>query len=93
MRISYTPESIDDLKRLREFIEVKNPLAAQRVATSILKGISQLKTFPYIGVEVQQAPDPEIVRDLIIGNYIARYLIRSKKIYILRVWHHKEDRL
>jgi len=93
MRISYTPESIDDLKRLREFIEVKNPLAAQRVATSILKGISQLKTFPYIGVEVQQAPNPEIVRDLIIGNYIARYLIRSKKIDILRVWHHKEDRL
>lgn len=93
MRISYTPEVIDDLRKLREFIEVKNPLAAQRVATSILKGISQLKTFPYLGVEVQQAPNPEMVRDLIIGNYIARYLIRSKKIDILRVWHHKEYRL
>ena len=91
MRISYTPESIDDLKRLRAFIKVKNPLAAQRVATSILKGISQLKMFPYLGVEVLQAPKPEMVRDLIIGNYIARYLIRSKKIDILRVWHHKED--
>jgi len=93
MRISYTPEAIGDLKRLREFIEVKNPLAAQRVATSILNGISQLKTFPYLGVEVQQAPNPEMVRDLIIGNYIARYLIRSKNIDILRIWHHKEDRL
>jgi addiction module RelE/StbE family toxin len=93
MRISYTPESIDDLKRLREFIEVKNSLAAQRIATSILKGISQLKTFPYLGVEVLQAPNPEMVRDLVIGNYIARYLIRSKEIDILRVWHHKEDRL
>jgi plasmid stabilization system protein ParE len=93
MRISYTPESIDDLKRLREFIEVKNPLAAQRIATSILKGISHLKTFPSLGVEVQQAPNPEMVRDLIIGNYIARYLIRSKKIDILRIWHHKEERL
>ncbi len=93
MRISYTLEAIDDLKRLREFIEVKNPLAAQRVATSILKGISQLKVFPYLGVEVQQAPNPEMVRDLLIGNYIARYLIRSKKIDILRVWHHKEERL
>ena len=93
MRISYTPESIYDLKRLREFIEAKNPLAGQRVAASILKGISQLKTFPYLGVEVQQAPKPEMVRDLIIGNYIARYLIRPKKIDILRVWHYKEDRL
>jgi len=93
MRISYTPESIDDLNRLRKFIEVKNPLAAQRVATSIMRGVSQLKMFPYLGIEVQQAPNPEMVRDLIIGNYIARYLIRSKKIDILRVWHHKEDRL
>ena len=93
MRISYTPESIDDLKRLREFIAVKNPLAAQRTATSILKGISQLKTFPYLGVEVEQAPNPEMVRDLIIGNYIARYLIHSEKIDILRIWHHKENRL
>ena len=93
MKISYTLESIDDLKRLREFIEVKNPLAAQRVATSILKGINQLKTFPYLGIEVQQAPNPEMVRDLIIGNYIARYLIRSEKIDILRVWHQKEDHL
>jgi len=93
MRISYTPESIEDLKRLREFIEEKNPLAAQRIATSILKGISQLKKFPYLGVEVQQAPNPEMVRDLIIGNYITRYLIRSRNIDILRVWHHKENRL
>ena len=93
MRISYTPESIDDLKRLRKFIEVKNPLAAQRVATSIMRGVSQLKMFPYLGIEVQQAPNPEMVRDLIIGNYIARYLIRSKKIDFLRVWHHKESRV
>ena len=73
---------------LREFIALKNPLAAQRTATSILKGISQLKTFPYLGVEVEQAPNPEMVRDLIIGNYIARYLIHSEKINILSIWHH-----
>ena len=93
MKISYTPEAIHDLKKLREFIEVKNPSSAQRVATAILKGISQLKIFPYLGVEVQQAPDPEMVRDLIIGKYIARYLVRSNGIIILRVWHHKEERV
>ncbi len=93
MRISYSPESIDDLRRLREFIEIKNPRAAQKTATSILKGIRQLKSFPYLGVEVPQAPNPEMIRDLIIGNYIVRYLVSGKKIYVLRVWHHKENRL
>ena len=92
MKISYAPESVTDLIRLREFIEIKNPGAAQKIALSLHQGISQLKTFPYLGVEVELAPNPEMIRDLIIGNYIARYLIYSKHIVILRVWHHKEER-
>lgn len=93
MKLSYSREAINDLIRLREFIATKNPDAAQKVAISIRKGIAQLKAFPYLGVEVELAPDPEMVRDLIIGNYIARYLIHQKHVYILRVWHHKEERL
>jgi len=93
MKLSYTPEAITDLIRLRAFIEKKNSRAANKIAQSLKKGISQLKTFPYLGVEVELAPDPEIIRDLIIGNYIARYLIHSKQIYVLRIWHHKEMRL
>ena len=93
MKISYSPESISDLLRVREFIEIKNPYAGQNMAVSISKGISQLKAFPYLGVEVELAPNPEMIRDLIIGSYIVRYLIHSETIYILRVWHHKEERL
>ncbi len=93
MKLSYSREAIIDLIRLREFIVTKNPEAAKKIAKSLRKGISQLKTFPYLGVEVEQAPNPEMIRDLIIGNYIARYLIHAKQIYILRVWHHKEERL
>ena len=93
MKLSYSREAIGDLIRLREFIATKNPKAAQKIAKTIRKGISQLKTFPYLGVEVEQAPNPEMVRDLIIGNYIVRYLIHAEKIYILRVWHYKEERL
>lgn len=91
MRISYSENAVKDLIRLREFIENKNPIAAQRASNSIKKGISQLKEFPKIGVKVELAPDPEVIRDLIIGNYIARYLITEKVIYILRIWHHKEE--
>ncbi|NOR69863.1 MAG: hypothetical protein GQ532_09260 [Methylomarinum sp.] len=90
MKISYTPESINDLTRLREFIKVKNPLSAQRVANSILKGINQLNQFPYLGTEVQLAPNPEMIRDLIVANYIIRYLVQPKRIDVLRVWHHKK---
>ena len=93
MKISYSPQSIGDLIRVREFIEIKNPYAAKKMAASISKGIAQLKIFPYLGVEVELAPTPEKIRDLIIGNYIVRYLIHAEQIYVLRVWHHKEERL
>ena len=93
MKILYSPESIEDLKRLRGFIEVKNPQAAKGMADSIVRGIRQLKSFPNLGAEVPQAPKPEMIRDLIIDKYIARYLVHSNTIYILRVWHHKENRL
>ena len=93
MKLSYSREAIGDLIRLREFIATKNPKAAQKIAKTIRKGITQLKTFPYLGIEVEQALNPEMIRDLIIGNYIVRYLIHAKQIYILRVWHHKEEHL
>lgn len=93
MKLSYSPESINDLIRLREFIAIKKPHAAQRTASSIKKGIAQLKSFPYLGVKVEQAPNPDIIRDLIIANYTARYLIRPEKISMLRTWHHKEEEI
>ncbi|WP_250656359.1 type II toxin-antitoxin system RelE/ParE family toxin [Alkalimarinus coralli] len=90
MKIQYAPEAIEDLVRLREFIEVNNPYAAKRVASNILAGIEKLKVFPKIGLLVQCAPDPEKIRDLFVSNYTVRYLVGKDTIYILRVWHGKE---
>ena len=90
MKIAFTSEAVEDLARLREFIENKNPDAAKRIANTLVDGIGKLKRFRFIGVEISNAPNPEIMRDLILGNYIVRYLILDKTINILRIWHHKE---
>ncbi|OIO56183.1 MAG: plasmid stabilization protein [Alphaproteobacteria bacterium CG_4_10_14_0_2_um_filter_63_37] len=92
MNILYAPEAIEDLQCLRGFIAPNNPLAAQQAAAAILKGIAQLRTFPLLGAEVRRAPKPEMVRDLVIGRYIARYLVGRNEIHVLRIWHHKESR-
>lgn len=91
MNIRYSLEAVEDLRRLREFIEEKNPAAAQRAAATVLKGLTQLKSFPSLGTKVSRAPNPEAVRDLVIGNYLARYLVHEKEIYVLRIWHQKEN--
>jgi len=90
MKIQYSPEAIDDLVRLREFIAAKNPYAAKHVAQKLLSGIEKLKDFPEIGLSVQRSPEPEKIRDLFITNYTVRYLIGQEAIFIPRVWQGKE---
>jgi len=59
LAVEYSPESLKDLHRLVEFVEVKNPFAARRIAIDLQEGISRLKQFPEIGLPVLKAPDPE----------------------------------
>jgi len=46
MKIRYSPESIDDLHRVVEFVEVKNPFAARRIALDLQEGVEKLMQFP-----------------------------------------------
>jgi len=91
MKIRYSPESIDDLQRVVEFVEAKNPFAARRIAIDLQEGVEKLKQFPKIGLPVLKASDPELIRDLYISNYTVRYLITDEIIYLLRIWHNKEN--
>lgn len=91
IKIEYSPESLKDLHRVVEFVEVKNPYAARRIAIDLQEGVSKLKQFPEIGLPVINAPVPERIRDLYIGAYTVRYLITDGTIYILRVWHNREN--
>ena len=91
MLVKYSPESIDDLQRIVDFVENKNPYAARRIAIDLQEGAERLKQFPQIGLPVLKATDPEKLRDLYINDYTIRYLITSEVIYILRIWHGKEN--
>jgi len=91
MKIKYSPEAVADLQRAVKFIENKNPFAARRIAIDLQEGVDKLKQFPEIGLPVLKAPDPAKIRDLYINEYTVRYLITDEVIYILRIWHDKEN--
>ena len=92
MKIKYAKEAVSDLIRLRAFIEAKNPEAAARISRELLNGIKNLSQFPEIGVGVEQAPDSKIMRDFYIMDYHVRYLVLQNTLFILRIWHQKENR-
>ena len=87
MKLVYTDEAIEDLKRLRNFIAAHNRPAAARIATELVGKIQLLPDFPKMGTPVEMAPVPETVRDMVFGKYVVRYSVHASAIIILRVWH------
>lgn len=92
MKISFSKKARIDLERLNEFISTKNPKAASRIVNELIGGISNLLDFPDLGTQVKESPSPESLRDIFILDYHVRYLKLKKSIYIVRIWHQKEDR-
>lgn len=87
MKLVYTDEAIDDLKRIREFIAVQNPSMAARIASELVGKIELLPDFPKMGTPVEMAPVPDSVRDMVFGKYVVRYSVHASAIIVLRVWH------
>lgn len=92
--LSWLPQALTDLARLREFIHVHNPAAAGRAANRIREAIGKLLDHPLIGKSVDDIDDTTL-RDLFIpfgqGGYWLRYLVREENI-IVRIWHGRENR-
>jgi len=90
MKLTFSETSAHDLVRLREFIAQNNPAAARRVAKTLKGAILRLVEAPQVGRPVEDLPGE--IRELVFGKYIVRYEVRKKTLYILRIWHGREDR-
>ena len=86
----FTNAAINDLVRLRDFIAQHNPGAAQRIAQRLYGVINKLIGTPQIGRPVPDLPGE--IREMTFGKYVVRYDVRQQSLYILRIWHGKEDR-
>jgi plasmid stabilization system protein ParE len=95
VKLAFAREARDDLVRLRAFVAVHNPAAAERIARRLIQGIERLIRHPRLGRRVNVAPvelAPEEIRDWLVGDYVVRYLIAEDRLIVLRVWHGKELR-
>ncbi|MDE1998527.1 MAG: type II toxin-antitoxin system RelE/ParE family toxin [Burkholderiales bacterium] len=92
MEIKWTSCALGDLARLYEFLSPVNPRAAAVVFEKLTAGPDILETQPRIGTPLTEFL-PREVRYLLVGDYEMRYEItQDSKIWILRVWHTREDR-
>lgn len=68
-----------------------NGPAAARTVQQLTAAPTRLLANPRIGERLDEF-GPRGVRRILVGNYEIRYEIADSTIYVLRLWHTREDR-
>lgn len=91
MELKWTGKALSDLSRLYEFLAPANKNAAARAVQTLVKAPALLLDNPRIGEQLFEFESRE-VRRLLVDDYEIRYEIQGSTIYVLRLWHTREDR-
>jgi plasmid stabilization system protein ParE len=91
MELKWTSKALSDLARLYEFLAAVNQLAAARTVQQLTTAPTTLLANPRLGERLEEF-DPRDVRRILVGHYEMRYEIAQATIYLLRLWHTRENR-
>ncbi len=91
MELKWTSKALSDLARLYEFLAPVNKPAATRTVQRLTAAPTSLLANPRIGEKLEEF-EPREVRRILVGRYEIRYEIQESTIYVLRLWHTREDR-
>ena len=91
MALRWTGSARSDLVRLYEFLHPVNVVAAVRVVRQIVSGVRRIPAHPRLGSRLAEF-EPREVRRVVVGDYEIRYEIAGTDIFILRIFHVREDR-
>ena len=91
MELKWTSKALSDLVRLYEFLSTINKQAAASTVQSLTAAPAKLLAQPRIGEKLDEF-EPREVRRILVGHYEMRYEIQQSTIYVLRLWHTREDR-
>jgi plasmid stabilization system protein ParE len=89
--LRWTAKARQDLERLYEFLAPENPRAAARTIQALVNAPVRLLDFPRIGERLDEFGTRE-VRRIILKTYEIRYEVKGPILYVLRIWHTREER-
>jgi plasmid stabilization system protein ParE len=91
VKIRWTRAALTDLDRLHDFLALVAPEAAVRVVADLIEAPERLLAYPRLGSKVE-GHAPAEVRQLVMDKYVIYYEILAEMIYVIRVWHSREER-
>lgn len=84
MRLSWTPEALDDRRAIYDYIEAANPLAALNMDELFSEKVRNLIDHPGLGRNGRVSGTRELV---VHKNYILIYDTTADMVRVLRVLH------
>jgi len=87
-QVTWSPEAVEDLESIAEYIERDSSFYAQSVVSQILETSKKIREFPFIGRMLPEIGD-ENIRERFIYSYRLVYKIRQQRILIVAVIHGK----
>ena len=91
MKLRWTSKALSDLARLYEFLALVNKPTAARTVQMLTTAPTSLLVNPRTGERLEEF-EPREVRRIYVGRYEMRYEIQESTIYLLRLWHTRENR-
>jgi plasmid stabilization system protein ParE len=91
MELKWTSKALSDLARLYDFLAPVSRQAAARTVQSLTAAPTRLLEHPRIGEKLEEF-EPREIRRILVGHYEMRYEIHETTIYVLRLWHTREER-
>lgn len=91
MALRWTRSAYADLKRIHEFLDTVDPVAAAGAVQAILARVRRIPQQPRLGERLPGFEDRE-VRRVLVRKYEIRYEITDRHLVVLRVFHTREDR-
>ncbi|ALI09373.1 MULTISPECIES: type II toxin-antitoxin system RelE/ParE family toxin [Pseudomonas] len=91
MELKWTSKALSDIARLYEFLASANQPAAARTVQQLTTAPTSLLVNPRMGERLEEF-EPRDVRRIQVGHYEMRYEIVGSTLYLLRLWHTREDR-
>lgn len=91
MELKWTDKAVSDMARLYTFLAPVNRAAAARTVQALTVAPTSLIANPRIGEKLEEF-EPREVRRIFVGHYEMRYEIHASTIYVLGLWHTREER-
>lgn len=87
-KVIWTPRGLETLRSALEYVAERNPDAAARIGSAILRSVGRLEQFPQLG-HVFHKLGRDDVREIPVQPYRVFYrVIESQRVvYVLTVWH------